>query len=503
MKEVLRALDLGNSVAEFDDALEKYFIENEAFHALVNGRVDIIAGDKGTGKTALYKILQKRYATLPELVGVEVLAGFNPVGNPIFQRLVKEEVLSEGQYTSVWKTYILALVGNWLLELLDGNYSQNCKELSTLLLETGLRSKDDKPETIFAKIINFVQKAIPKPKSAEVEFSISETGLPIIKPKVEFTSDGEKVPAKEVLHEDALRLLNKCLSEFGYSVWVVLDRLDEAFQGFPYVEIPALRALLRTYLDLLEFKQFRLKLFVRRDLFRRIIGNGFVNLTHINARKTEISWDEADLLHLLCRRVRDNAKVMEIIAGKEKLSDNDLFYKIFPAKVDAAERKPTTWNWIMGRIRDGNGVRPPRNLIDIVVMARDEQLKSEGRMPRKFEDGGPIIASEAIRKALSKLSAQRVEDTLIAEAGSEAAALIQKCRGAKAEQNRESLSRIFRLDGDDLGAAIRQLVEIGFLEEVKSTWKVPMLYREGLEITQGKAFQVPVGDEVEELDDEV
>jgi ABC-type amino acid transport substrate-binding protein len=74
MKDVLRALDLGSSVAEFDDSLEKYFIENEAFHALVNGKVDIVAGDKGTGKTALYRILQNRYGSLAELNGVEVLA---------------------------------------------------------------------------------------------------------------------------------------------------------------------------------------------------------------------------------------------------------------------------------------------------------------------------------------------------------------------------------------------------------------------------------------------
>ncbi len=67
MKEVLRPLDLGNSVAEFDDSLEKYFVENEAFHALVNGKVDVVAGDKGTGKTALYRILKKRYGSLPEL----------------------------------------------------------------------------------------------------------------------------------------------------------------------------------------------------------------------------------------------------------------------------------------------------------------------------------------------------------------------------------------------------------------------------------------------------
>ena len=55
VRDVLRTLDLGNSVAEHDDALERYFVETEAFRSLVSGDTDIIAGDKGTGKTALYR----------------------------------------------------------------------------------------------------------------------------------------------------------------------------------------------------------------------------------------------------------------------------------------------------------------------------------------------------------------------------------------------------------------------------------------------------------------
>jgi len=487
MKDVLRALDLGSSVAEFDDSLEKYFVENEAFHALINNEVDIVAGDKGTGKTALYRVLQKRYGLLPQLKGIEVLAGFNPAGSPIFQRLVREEVLSEGQYVSVWKAYLLSLIGNWALEIVGEDHSERFRRLATMLSETGLRSKDDKPETIFSKIVNFVQRAL-NPQTAEVEFTLSESGIPIVKPKLTFGDSDKEHAVKEISHEEALRLLNDCLADLDYSVWVALDRLDEAFQGFPSVEVPALRALLRTYLDLLEFDRFRLKLFVRRDLFRRIIGPGFVNLTHINARKKEIVWDEGDLLNLLCRRVRDNDEVVRALAVNG-MTDEQLFYRLFPAKVDPAARKPTSWNWIMARIRDGNDIKPPRNLIDLAKMARDEQLKAEGRAPRPFDATKPIIEAEAIRKALEKLSTQRVEDTLLAEAGAESAALIQKFRRAKAEQNAESLADLLGLQNEPLQQAIRQLVEAGFLEEIKTSWKVPMLYRDGLEITQGKAFQ--------------
>ena len=495
MKDVLRKLDLGNSVAEFDQSLEKYFVENEAFYSLINGKKDIVAGDKGTGKTALYRILQKRYGSIPELQGVEVIAGFNPAGSPVFQRLVREPVLSEGQYVSVWKAYVFSLVGNWLLGIAGEDYSEGFKSLAVMLEETDLRSKDDTAETIFNKIANALQSFF-KPKSAEIEVAFSESGIPIITPRLKFFENDANKNPKEIRHEDALRLLDKCLHDFGYSAWVAMDRLDEAFQGFPDIEIPALRALLRTYLDLLAFDNFRLKLFVRRDLFRKIIADGFVNLTHINAQKVEITWDERDLLNLLCRRIRDSDDLTKALSSDD-LDDEGLFYKVFPAKVDAAERKPTTFNWIMARIKDGNEIKPPRNLIDLAQMAREEQLRADGRTEREF-DGAPLITSDAIKKALERLSAQRVEDTLLAEAGAEIAALIRKFRRAKAEQNIESLSAVLGLDGENLAAAIRLLVEVGFLEEIKNSWKVPMLYRDGLEITQGKAFPAAVA----ESDDE-
>jgi hypothetical protein len=487
VKEALRMLDLGSSVAEFDKSLEKYFVENEAFHALISGEADIIAGDKGTGKTAVYRILQKRYGLIPELKGIEVLAAFNPAGNPIFQKLVQQQVLTEGQYVSVWKAYVLSLLGNWLIEAAGDGGSSNLKALDNLLTETGLRSRDDKPETIFSKLINSIQKAL-KPRKAEIEMTLSETGIPIVTPRLEFgRNDEEAAPPAEVPHEDALRLLNSCLSDVGSTIWLAVDRLDEAFQGFPAVEIPALRALFRTYLDLLDFDRIRLKLFVRRDLFRKIIAGGFVNLTHINARKREIVWDEADLQNLFAVRVRDNREFVEAI-GAIDFNDEELFYRLFPGKVDQAERKPTSWNWIMSRIRDGNDVKPPRNLIDLVNLAREAQIRAESRSPTIMDGTSALISAESLRAAQQRLSNQRVEDTLLAESTADSARLIERFQKAKSEHNLDTLAATLGLQGEDLQAAIRQLMEIGFLEGIRTSWKIPMLYRDGLDIRQGKAF---------------
>jgi hypothetical protein len=57
-------------------------------------------------------------------------------------------------------------------------------------------------------------------------------------------------------------------------------------------------------------------------------------------------------------------------------------------------------------------------------------------------------------------------------------------------------------EGDAAKQASKILRDLGFLEQVGASHKVPMLYRDGLDLTQGKAFAIDddrdeVGDEEE------
>jgi hypothetical protein len=487
VKELLRLLELGNSVAEFDDALDRYFVETEAFRALTLDRADVIAGEKGTGKTALYRVFRQRYRAIPELHKVEVLTGFNPTGNPVFQRLAQVPPLTEGQYVTVWKSYFLSLVGNWLLEIFGTDTTDGLRRLNTLLLQVGLRSKDDSAETIFSKLVNVFSR-FATPKSAEVAFSFSEAGMPVVAPKLEFGSAEPSDDRSDIVpHESAYALLSDVLKDLDLSIWIVLDRLDEAFQGFAAVETPALRALFRTYLDLIAYPKVRIKLFVRNDVFRKVVQGGFVNLTHINAKKMEIVWEEEDLLNLFTRRVRESKDFLKNTQLEGK-ADKQIFDQIFPKQVDQGERRPTTWNWMMSRIRDGNGIKPPRNLIDLIIKSREAQIRSEERNPREFAMEAAIIEGDSVRRAHRALSEQRVQDTLLAEAA-DLAPVIERFRDGKAEHNTNSLATLLGVSEQAVRSRIKPLLDMGFLEEVGGSYKVPMLYRDGLDITQGKAFE--------------
>lgn len=487
---ILDHLYLGNPVAEFDQDLSKYFIRNAAYRSLVNGRADIVAGDKGTGKSAIFKYLADQYPTIDKLKDVEIVAGFNLTGNPIFNNLKQTGDLDEQAYIIIWKTYIFSLLGNWILDFMDGQRSKSLKELDWLLTnKLGLRSKNDNPSGIFSGLVTWAKKHLV-PTAIGVESTIDPLGSPILTPKVELGSKQEDhdISVSYIPDDTALRLLHDVLDEFDLTIWVLLDRLDEAFIALPDIEKPALRALLRTYLDLLEFKRIGLKLFVRKDLFRKIVSGGFVNLTHVSARRIEINWHKEDLMAVLCERIRQSDDFLTLIEGQD-FADRPLFYTIFPYRMGNGRNHPITWRWMLSHIRDGNNVYSPRNLIDLVNKAIHQQIRREHRFGRQFENGRALIEHQSLRLAYQQLSEERVVDTLLAEVDDEVKVLIEALRHGKSEHNLDSLKQMLGIDNDafvlSFASALR---DIGLFEIKGQVFEIPHLYRHGLNIKRGKAF---------------
>jgi hypothetical protein len=482
----LKALDLGNSVAEFDGALERYFVETEAFSALSKGKIDIVAGDKGTGKTALYRILKERYATIEGMEDVEIVPAFNVQGSPIFQRMSEGEPLTEGQYITLWKAYFISLAGNWLLTLYEDALSDTMFELKSMLRDTELLRESDSPSSVFTGVLTLFRR-LTNPESAEMAIAVTAEGLPVTSGRITFRKE-DTGPKSLVPHDEALELLNRALLEANLNIWLIMDRLDEAFAGLPSAEIPALRALLRTYLDLTPYSHLNLKLFLRRDLFRRIVGETFVNLSHVNARRYEIRWDDESLRHLFDLRLKENEELLQLISSTDA-DPQTLFGQIFPEQVDPGDRKPITWAWIMSRIRDGNDVKSPRNLLDLIARARESAIRTQERLRSAYDPASPLLTSESIKQGLRQLSELRVLDTLLAEAGTQSY-LVDKFRNGKAEHNMETLQSTLEMSGVEFKKAVQFLQDIGFLESVGATYKIPMLYRDGLGVTQGKAFAI-------------
>lgn len=100
------------------------------------------------------------------------------------------------------------------------------------------------------------------------------------------------------------------------------------------------------------------------------------------------------------------------------------------------------------------------------------------------DDYSELISASSVKGGLAALSEDKVRTTLIAE-NPDLEVAIRAFRGQKAEQSAETLAQLL---GRNWNSLVEQLVRIGFLEKLAGSWKVPMLYRDGLEIIQGAAF---------------
>jgi hypothetical protein len=109
-------------------------------------------------------------------------------------------------------------------------------------------------------------------------------------------------------------------------------------------------------------------------------------------------------------------------------------------------------------------------------------MRREEWAPREHRAAQPLLEPDSLKRGLEALSNQRVEGTLLAEAG-ELVDDIEKFRRGKAEHGPSGLRDML---GEGYVEKIRLLQQIGFLEPIGLNYKIPMLYRAGLGITQGK-----------------
>ena len=255
----------------------------------------------------------------------------------------------------------------------------------------------------------------------------------------------------------------------------------------------ALRSLFRAYVDMQALSQIKVKIFLRDDIWNKVVTTGFREASHIT-RQLTIGWDFASLLNLIVRRLCANpliCKLYEINPDKvlsEAALQSRFFYEAFPDQVDTGVSKPKTMEWMMSRTADGSKRTAPRELIHLLLQARDEQLK--GYDLGNVSPDTHLFGKSAIRSALPAVSKARYFQTLCAEYPLLKPRL-DRLEGERTAQSKPSLARLWSVSEAEATEIAERLVEVGFFErrgsyEIPTYW-VPFLYRDALNMVQGTA----------------
>jgi len=493
-KDLIQTISFGESIAELEaEKLKDYFFKTEYWRLLRNDTIDVIYGAKGAGKSALYTSVTNDVNSLFD-ENILVALAENPTGNTAFSNLKNDPPTTERDFVRLWKLYFLVITARVFDEY--GIDDTNAKKVKQILIDCNLIPAQNKLASFLKACFDFIKSfKNGREVSTTAEFDPITGMYSGQRFSVAFgepsKSDFEKglIPIEYVYD-----LLSSSLKANNIRLWIIIDRLDVAFIESEDLETNALRALFKAYLDLSQFEEIKLKIFLRDDIWVRITSEGFREASHIT-KFQNIIWSSEYLLNLLIRRVLDNNALVESfqLNKDEILSDihkqEELFYKLFPKQIDNGAKKPATLDWMLSRTRDGKGINTPRELIQLLSYARNIELKRlENGINELLDDN--IISRQSFKEAVPLVSKQRIEQTLYAEYPT-MKDYIERLKGDKAEHNIHTLSQKWSVTEGEALTIAKRLENVGFFE-VKGDlnnpkFKIPFIYRPYLEITQGVA----------------
>jgi hypothetical protein len=492
-EELLRNISFGHRVAEEEvSELSSYFVRTAYWDEIFNGKVDVVYGAKGSGKSALYTSLVSHEDALFDR-GILLVAAENPRGDTAFRGLVNEPPMSELQLKGLWKIYLLAVAARKLQEFDVEN--KHTKIVFDALITAGVMETDSALARVVKLCSGYVRKIIPS--RMDMTGSIDPvTGTPILSGSIVFSDTSPEQKNAGIWSIDSLfSLLQQGLEVAKIKLWLVLDRLDVAFADSEELEVNALRALFMTYLDIKAYPDVIPKIFLRTDIWQKLTADGFREASHITKTVT-IDWADSDLLNLIFLRIVSNKQIVEHYKinvtelSQDFEKQKQFFYRVFPSQIDSGPNKPSTFDWMRTRTRDGSKLTAPRELIHLLTVSKTEEIKRLGRGESPPVDQN-IFSAAAIKVALNEVSLTRLNQTLYAEYPS-AKPFIEMLRKEKAEQTLITLKSVWKADDEQqVQSNANFLVEIGFFEnrgdkDAMRFW-TPFLYRPALDLVQGAA----------------
>jgi len=479
LSELLQGLDLGSSVAESDTLLETARIETSAFSDLLNDRVDLIPGTKGSGKSALFRIFVD---FLPDFLlrhrKVVVAHGIQAPGDPVFHAFTDQfSKLSEEEFVSFWCIYLVSLAHEHFIKgarycgfLTDAseeiaNFRRACANAKIPEVEAKKSLRD-----ILEWTLHVLTRWRPKIKyrppgdSGELEFDLFGPRTEDHSEKTEEETSEHSLP-KYV--NDIKQSLEAVLEASHLSLWLMVDRLDEVFPRRSDVERTALRGLLRA-MRYFSSASIRVKVFLRDDMLEQVVraDAGFTALTHVTVRQADtLRWTQDQILAMVVKRFFANDGLVtyfEINRDQLEASTSyrtQCFDKIFPPTVFRGPKQSPTIRWICNRCADGRGVVTPRDVLDLLIRAKQRQQDSYAADPEGKADW--VIGPAAIQYGFEELSKRKRQTYLQAEFP-HLWKDIEKFLGGKTDYNARTLQSLL---GSDWKATAEHLLAIGFFSK--------------------------------------
>ena len=475
--ELLESITFGKVAAERDANLMDWFVSTLAFKRVTGGDISLVLGEKGTGKTAIYRVLVENQGFIEGLEEDIMVPTSDIQGISDFGELLSIAKGASENYRQLWKLYFTIILGRALLKRSEVS-NINVSRLRGLLHDSGLL-----PPSTISRLGQWLAGIVSRVKVGVVYHDIP-------------VSLGIDLQSNDVLSEkplDVWEVLSEeqsILTSVSKKAWILIDRLDELYSGMPDMterRERALQGLMAALLDFDEFSNIKVVVFLRSDIYKRL---SFTNKDHLSDRNVTIDWDINDLKLLIARRVATSEMIrtwLQVEEGAPKIGIREAETVLNALLAREREDIPSTKiEAIIDILRNSRGEVTPRDLIYLFSETRSLQLEDIWR--GIFNASNPLLPTEMVKEAFKIISKDKVNDFVLGEFP-EVQGIITQLEGRRSARfSRTSLEDILRIaTNKSVDEILVTLYEIGIFRPLDSSFvqrarkfEIPILYRPAL-----------------------
>lgn len=275
-------VDWGDDEAKNDDMLSSYFVEFPGFQNILSGKKRYIIGRKGTGKTAILKIIRNKADSDPTVFNRDISLRDFPLND--FRSMEDKAYQDKSKYVSAWKFVLLTEILKMVIE-------------DESVCETGVKMQIHH----FLRI-NFpegftVTDTIKKISAKGNKVSLGVTG-DSANAGFSMSKNSEQEIVSLVHYHQAVKYLQNLLIQIHTenTFYISIDELDEGYnnekQNLRLIILALLRAADEIYRD---FKAAGLKIIplvaLRSDIFDSLEDN---DLNKLDDYILRLNWDTSE-----------------------------------------------------------------------------------------------------------------------------------------------------------------------------------------------------------------
>lgn len=364
--DLLKSIDFGKLAAENDDLLGKYFVKTEAYRKVISGERWFLLGNRGSGKTAIFKGLESHASKAGgKIIQLKPEEYSYELASSSLAKEVDGNWQKGGAYTVAWKWLVIKLTLETLADSTAGARRKDAGKIHAFL-------RDNYGAMKLSPIDQMIQfmKTIESIKLGKLgEVGIGRKSLPEIFKLDEFAP--------------ILPSMRACLSRTP--VHVIIDELDRGWDGSEDAQ-NFVAGLFRAAVNLnSEFDGLRVYVSLRQELYESIPALFEDTQKHRDVVEN-VRWDEAKLKNLIARRI---------------VSSLDL-----PNEVD----DDAAWSMVFGEVLSYRNTRPFSYIIDRTTKRPRELISFCGTIRDRAIEHGMPVDYDIIVDAERQYSKDRFDD---------------------------------------------------------------------------------------------